>query len=49
MSRIQRRNESIQLLIGNFGRFLDLYDRHPPFSRYGQLEFHQDTIGKRES
>jgi len=47
MNRIQRRNESVTLLINDFGRFLDLYDRHFPFSRYGQLEFHVDTIGKR--
>jgi hypothetical protein len=47
MSRIQRLSESITLLIGDFDRFLDLYDRHRPFSRYGQLEFHLDTIRKR--
>ena len=47
MSRIQRPSESITLLVGDFDRFLALYDRHPPFSRYGQLEFHLDTIRKR--
>ena len=47
MSRIQRLSESITLLIGDFDRFLDLYDRHRPFSRYGQLEFHLDKIRKR--
>lgn len=47
MSRIQRFGESITLLIGDFDRFLDLYDRHRPFSRYGQLEFHLVTIRKR--
>lgn len=47
MSRIQRVSESITLLTRDFGLLLDLYDRHRPFSRYGQLEFHLDTIRKR--
>jgi hypothetical protein len=47
MSRLKKREELISRLIGDFGRFLELYDRHVPFSRYGQLEFHVNTIAKR--
>jgi hypothetical protein len=47
MFRIQRVSESITLLTRDFSLLLDLYDRHRPFSRYGQLEFHLDTIRKR--
>ena len=47
MSRTQRRDELVKRLIGDFVRFLDVYDCHLPFSRYGQLEFHVYTIRRR--
>ena len=37
MSRAQRRDEQVKRLISDFNRYLDIYDRRPPFSRYGQL------------
>jgi hypothetical protein len=32
MSRLKRRDELISRLIGDFGRFLEVYDHHVPVS-----------------
>lgn len=32
------------LIIARFKTFLEAYDRYCPFTRYGQLEFHRETI-----
>ena len=49
MFREQRRDEMVKRLNGDFGRFLDIYDRDLPFLRYGQLEFHVSTILRRRA
>jgi len=42
-----KQTDSVALLVGNFKSFLDAYDRYCPFTRYGQLEYHMETIGHR--
>ncbi len=35
------------LLVKNFGSYVAAYEQNPPFRRYGQLEFHRETIDRR--
>jgi len=39
--------DTVNLLIGNFRQCLDAFDESPPFSKYGQFEYHQQTIQQR--
>jgi hypothetical protein len=41
------KTNSVPLLVANFKGFLDAYDRYCPFTRYGQLEYHVETISLR--
>jgi hypothetical protein len=39
--------DAVKELIGDFERFVQIYNSQPPFRKYGQLEFHQYTISCR--
>lgn len=36
--------DSVAVLIASFKTFLEAYDRDCPFTRYGQLQYHVETI-----
>jgi hypothetical protein len=38
---------NIDLLIEEFPRYLQVFERNPPFRRYGQWEYHAETIQRR--
>ena len=38
---------NIDLLILEFPRYIQIFERNPPFKRYGQWEFHNETIQRR--
>jgi hypothetical protein len=38
---------NIDLLIGEFPRYLQIFERNPPFRKYGQWEYHIETIQRR--
>jgi hypothetical protein len=40
----KKRLDSVAVLIASFKAFLDAYDRDCPFTRYGQLQYHVETI-----
>jgi hypothetical protein len=40
----RRDSEFVPILIGGFKTFLEAYDRDCPFGRYGQLQYHVETI-----
>jgi hypothetical protein len=46
-TRTQTIHANIRELIENFDKFLRTYDSRPPFQKYGQLEYHQNTISSR--
>ena len=48
-SRANQIRETVTLLIERFDRWLKVFDDRPPFSKYGQLEYHQETINLRLS
>ncbi len=43
----KRHADSVALLVGGFKTFLEAYDRHCPFTRHGQLQYHVETIRAR--
>jgi len=43
-SRANRVHETVNLFIELFDKCLKVFDERPPFARYGQLEYHQETI-----
>jgi hypothetical protein len=47
MSRLEEREKAIQEVINNFAELLEKYEQYRPFARYGQLEFHLNTIKRR--
>jgi hypothetical protein len=47
MSRSSKIQARIRLLIANFSHYVDSFVRKPPFTRFGQLEYHLDTIEAR--
>jgi len=49
LSDMKKRVDSVAILIASFKAFLDAYDRDCPFTKYGQLEYHVETIGLRRS
>lgn len=49
MPPIPTRRSRVPELIAGFSRFADIYIRKPPFARYGQLEFHLETIRLRRT
>ena len=44
VSRGSKRESRVPKLIAEFPRFLQIYNRNPPFTRTGQLEHHVETI-----
>src|SRR3990172_1526791 len=40
-------HNSVDLLIARFKTCLEAYDRYCPFTKYGQLEYHVETIRQR--
>lgn len=48
-SRSKAIEENIELLIEHFSTFLKIFDKRPPFSRFGQFEYHEQTIKQRLS
>ena len=48
-SRANQIRETVRLLIERFDRWLKVFDDNQPFSKYGQLEYHQETINLRLS
>src|SRR5438876_532376 len=44
-----RSRDFADLLIARFPTFLEAYDRHCPFTSYGQLEYHVKTIQHRRN
>jgi len=48
-SRAKRIKDNVELLIENFPIFLEFFDKKPPFSRYGQFEYHDQAIRQRFS
>lgn len=48
-SRADQIHETVRLLIESFDRWLKVFDDRQPFSTYGQLEYHQETINLRLS
>jgi hypothetical protein len=47
MHRVTHRQPRTPLLIAEFQRFLRVFERNPPFTRFGQLEYHLATIRRR--
>lgn len=45
--KIANRESNIALLIAEFPRYLRIFEHNPPFRRYGQLEYHVETIQRR--
>jgi len=48
-SNSQTIESKVQDLIDNFKRYLDIYNKWPPFNKHGQLEYHKKTIDLRIS
>lgn len=46
-TRTQIIHKNVKELIENFDKFLRTYDSRPPFQKYGQIEYHQNTISFR--
>ena len=46
-TRTQIIQANVKELIENFDKFLREYDSRPPFQKYGQFEYHQNTISFR--
>jgi hypothetical protein len=44
MSMTRKREPLTPLLLADFPRFLDAFEKNCPFKRYGQLEYHVETI-----
>lgn len=40
----ERRRANVTALISEFARYLAVFEHDPPFRRYGQWEFHRETI-----
>ena len=49
MPSIPNRRSRVPQLIAAFARFLRIFEESPPFTRYGQLEFHLETIKLRRA
>jgi hypothetical protein len=47
MSKTENRQTNIASLIAGFPRYLSVFEQNPPFRRYGQLEYHVETIQRR--
>lgn len=47
MPSIPSRRSRVPLLIATFAHFVRVFEQRPPFTRYGQLEFHLETIAAR--
>jgi hypothetical protein len=47
MLNLRYREANLSSLIQNFPRWASSFERNPPFGRYGQLEFHVETIRRR--
>jgi hypothetical protein len=45
----QTLESKVQELIDNFKKYLDLYNKRPPFNKQGQKEYHRKTIELRRS
>jgi hypothetical protein len=45
--KITNQQSNIELLIRDFPRYLQTFERNPPFRRYGQREYHIETIQRR--
>lgn len=44
MTTIDRRQQRIEWFTAHFLQFLDAFEQYCPFTKYGQLEFHIETI-----
>src|SRR5688572_23111774 len=47
MTETVKRHLSVNLLVKDFSSWLAVYKRSTPFRRYGQLEYHRQTIDRR--
>src|SRR6516162_9289000 len=48
-STIARESNRTSSLIADFPRYLQIFERDPPFRRYGQWEYHFETIKRRRA
>lgn len=49
MARLPDRPSRVPKLIAGFPQYLQAFAASPPFTRYGQWEFHYETIGRRRA